>query len=172
VDWNLRLCLTCYSALSVSDVIKISLPSRVFLLAVFLKALFLVLYFWSCVAPTQYSYLLTFLNRHLYADDTQLFNFDSYIAHLQTSLQHVFFWISASLLALNSSKTEYFITGLTKAIFKNIQFITQYYSARNLSFIFDEHPTFSYILPTFFFGLDPDLLGMTFVRFFYNFCSF
>jgi len=75
------------------------------------------------------------LNLHLYADDTQLFFsfypsvFDSSITQLQHSLQRIFSWMTANLLTLNSSKTEF------------LPIIT--HSACNFGFIFDEHFTFS-----------------------------
>ena len=54
------------------------------------------------------------LNHHLYADDTQLFisfhpsNFHSNISHLQNALQQISSWMTANLLTLSSSKTEFF----------------------------------------------------------------
>ena len=71
------------------------------------------------------------LNRHLYADDAQLFlsfcpsNFDSSITHLQNALQAISSWMSASLLTLNISKlppkwkqqqTFFFTIGLVRLI--------------------------------------------------------
>jgi len=64
------------------------------------------------------------LNHHLYADDTQLFfsfhprDFDSSISHLQTALQLISSWMSADLLTLNSSKTEFLIIGLKQQLSK------------------------------------------------------
>ena len=64
------------------------------------------------------------LNHHLYADDTQLFfsfhprNFESSVAHLQTTLKHISSWMSGNLLTLNSSKTEFLIIGLKKQLSK------------------------------------------------------
>jgi len=61
------------------------------------------------------------LNHHLYADDTQLFfnfhprNFDSSIIHFQTALKHIS-WMSANLLTINSSKTEFLIIGLKRQL--------------------------------------------------------
>jgi len=60
------------------------------------------------------------LNHHLYADDTQLFfsfyptNFDSSITHLQNALQQISSWMTANLLTLNSSKTEFLLIGFKK----------------------------------------------------------
>jgi len=90
------------------------------------------------------------LSHHLYADDTQLFfcfhprNFDSSIAHLQTALQQISSWMSANLLTLNSSKTEFLIIGLKHQLSKiDNSSLNTTHSARNLGFIFDEHLTFS-----------------------------
>jgi len=90
------------------------------------------------------------LNHHLYADDTQLFlsfhplHFHSNISHLQNALQQISSWMTANLLTLNSSKTEFLLIGHKQQLCK-IQdcslIIT--HSARNLGFIFDEHLTFS-----------------------------
>ena len=58
-------------------------------------------------------------NHHLYADDTQLFlsfhppEFHSNITHLQNALQQITSWMTANLLTLNSSKTEFLLIGLT-----------------------------------------------------------
>ena len=58
------------------------------------------------------------LNHHLYADDTQLFFsfypsvFDYSITRLQHSLQQISSWMTANLLTLNSSKTEFLLIGL------------------------------------------------------------
>ena len=88
------------------------------------------------------------LNHHLYADDTQLFfsfhprNFDSNIAHLQTALRHIS-WMSANLLTLNSSKTEFLVIGLEQQLSKiDSSSLNTTHSARNLGFIFDENLTF------------------------------
>jgi len=63
------------------------------------------------------------LDHHLYADDTQLFsfyplNFDSSISHLQDTLQHISSWMTANLLTLNSSKTEFLLIGLKNQLAK------------------------------------------------------
>ena len=58
------------------------------------------------------------LNHHLYADDTQLFlffhpsDFHSNISHLHNALQQISSWMTAILLTLNSSKTEFLLIGL------------------------------------------------------------
>ena len=53
-------------------------------------------------------------------------------------------WMTANLLTLNSSKTEFLLIGLKQQLSK-IQdcSVTTTHSARNLGFIFDEHLTFS-----------------------------
>jgi len=54
------------------------------------------------------------LNHHLYADDTQLFlsflptHFDSSTDHLHNALDRISFWMTANLLTLNSSITDFF----------------------------------------------------------------
>jgi len=61
----------------------------------------------------QHSHLFPSLNHHLYADDTQLFfffhppDFDLNVTHLQNALQQISSWMTANLLTLNSSKTEF-----------------------------------------------------------------
>jgi len=70
-------------------------------------------------------------------------NFDSSIAHLQTALQQVSSWMSANLLTLNSSKTEFLIIGLKQQLSKiDKSSLNTTHSACNLGFIFDEHLTF------------------------------
>ena len=52
--------------------------------------------------------------------------------------------MTANLLTLNSSKTEFLLIGLSKQLAKiNNSSLTTAHSARNLGFIFDEHLTFS-----------------------------
>ena len=87
---------------------------------------------------------------HLYADDTQLFlsflltHFDSSIDHLQNALHRISSRVTANLLTLNSSKTEFLLIGLSKQLAKIHNFsLNTTHSARNLSFIFDERLTFS-----------------------------
>jgi len=64
------------------------------------------------------------LKHYLYADDTQLFfsfhprNFDSSIVHLHTGLQQISSWMSANILTLNSSETEFLIIGLKQQLSK------------------------------------------------------
>ena len=73
------------------------------------------------------------LNHHLYAYDTELFfsfhprNFDSSISHLQTAMRHISSWMSANLLTLNSSTTEFLIIGPKQQLSK-IDSSTQYHS--------------------------------------------
>jgi len=90
------------------------------------------------------------LNHHLYADDTQLFlsfhpsDFHSNISHLQNALQQISSWMTAKLLTLNSSKTEFLLIGLKQQLCQ-IQdcSLTTTHCARSLGFIFDKHLTFS-----------------------------
>jgi len=62
------------------------------------------------------------LNHHLYVDDTQLFlsfyqsNHNSSITQLQKALQAISSWMSANLLTLNTSKTEFLHIGLKQQL--------------------------------------------------------
>jgi len=84
------------------------------------------------------------------AGDTQLFfsfnplNLDSSISHLQDALQHISSWMTANLLTLNFSKTEFLLIGLKNQLAKihNSSLDTSHCS-RNREFIFDEHLTFA-----------------------------
>jgi len=69
---------------------------------------------------------------------------DSSVTHLYNALQHISSWMTANLLTLNSSKTEFLLIGLQQQLTKihNCSLNTTY-SARNLGFIFDSHLTFS-----------------------------
>ena len=64
------------------------------------------------------------LNHHLYVDDTQLFlsflptHFDSRIDHLHNALDQISSWVTANLLTLNYSKTEFLLIGLSKQLAK------------------------------------------------------
>jgi len=69
--------------------------------------------------------------------------FDSRIDHLHNALDQISSWMTANLLTLNSSKTEFLIIGLSKQLAKiNNSSLTTTHSARNLGFIFDEHLTY------------------------------
>jgi len=71
-------------------------------------------------------------------------NFDSSITHLQNALQQISTWMTANLLILNSSKTEFLLVGLIKQLDKiHNSSLNTTHSAHNLGFIFDEHLTFS-----------------------------
>jgi len=89
---------------------------------------------------------------HLFADDTQLFisfrapEFSTNILHLQNTIDLVHQWISANLLSLNQSKTEFLLIGLFAQLFKILDpfllmpcnvTITPAQSARNICVIFD-----------------------------------
>jgi len=66
------------------------------------------------------------------------------ITHLQNNLQQISSWITANLLTLNSSKTEFLLIGLKQQPSKiHDSSLTTTHSARNLGVIFDEHLTFS-----------------------------
>jgi len=51
--------------------------------------------------------------------------------------------MTANLLTLNFSKTEFLLIGLKQLSKIHDSFLTTTHSARNLGFIFDEHLTFS-----------------------------
>jgi len=64
------------------------------------------------------------IGHHLFADDTQLFicfrapEFSANILHLQNKIHLVFQWMSANLLSLNQSKTEFLLAGLPAQLSK------------------------------------------------------
>ena len=64
------------------------------------------------------------LNHHLYADDTQILisfapkTFTTSITQLQDTISDISFWMTANLLSLNSSKTEFMLIGLHQQISK------------------------------------------------------
>ena len=123
----------------------------IILLVVFLKALFLVLYFSSCIPLhaallSPHFYKPPPLRRPLRLYSTFFSfhprNIDSSIAHIQTALKHISSWMCANLLALNFSKTEFLIISLTQQLSKIENFsLNTTHSARNLGFIFDEKLT-------------------------------
>jgi Reverse transcriptase (RNA-dependent DNA polymerase) len=97
------------------------------------------------------------VNHHLYADDTQLFisfsplQFTTNIAILQSVFSDVSAWMSANLLSLNPSKTEFMIIGLPQQLAKltNPCFSIDHSvtllpvpSARNLGVLLDSHLNF------------------------------
>ena len=100
----------------------------------------------------------TSLSHHLYADDSQLFtsfvpkDFPFVINQLQSSVFTIFSWMTAKLLTLNPSKTEFMLIGLPKQLFK-IHYPSLFLrpaqpfrpcsSARNLGFVFDSSFCFS-----------------------------
>ena len=127
------------------NVIKISLPS-IFLPVVFLKALFSVLYFLSCILPHSALSSPHFLLHRSYSTFFSFHprNVDSSIDHLQTALKQISSWMIANLLTLTSFKTEFLIVGLKQQLSKIYNFsLNTTHSARNLGFIFDENLTFS-----------------------------
>ena len=71
------------------------------------------------------------------------FNIEKYLANL--CLQLISSWMSANLLTLNSSKTEFLIIGIKQQLSKiDNSSLNTTHSARNLGFIFDEHPNYFY----------------------------
>jgi len=66
------------------------------------------------------------------------------VTHLQNALQYISSWITANLLTLSCSKTEYLLIGLQQQLAKihNCSLSTTD-SARNLGFILDRHLTLS-----------------------------
>jgi len=97
------------------------------------------------------------VKHRLYADDAQLLisfsalDFTLNIAHLKTTIDNVSAQISANLLSLNQSKTDFLLIGLPQQLSKvsdptlympfNVT-ITPTNSARNLGVIFDSSLTF------------------------------
>jgi len=99
----------------------------------------------------------TTVSHHLYADDTQLFisflpsQYSTSINQLQSVFSQVSSWMSANLLSLNPSKTEFLVIGLPQqtakvndpslAIDSNnvLQPVTH---ARNLGFLIDNNLSF------------------------------
>ena len=67
-------------------------------------------------------------------------NLHSSITHLQNALQAISSWMSANLLTLNTSKTEFLLIGLKQPLAKiNSCSLDTVHSVSNLRFIFDEH---------------------------------
>jgi len=88
------------------------------------------------------------LNHHLSADNTLLFfypsDLESSITLHQNALQQISSWMTANLLTLSSSKTEFFLIGLEQQLAKiNFCSLDTAHSARSLGFIFDKHISFS-----------------------------
>ena len=94
-----------------------------------LKALFSILFFVMYTTPLSTLISSLSLNHHLYADDTQLFS-------------HSVLVTDANILTLNSSKTEFLISGLKQQLSKiDNSSLNTTNSAHNL--VFYEHLTFS-----------------------------
>jgi len=100
------------------------------------------------------------VDQHIYADDTaddtQLFfsfsapDFSQNVFHLETTINSVSTWMSANLLSLNQSQTEFLLIGLSKQLYKVSDAtlhmpsnVTINPSARNLGVIFDSSLTMS-----------------------------
>ena len=123
------------------------------------KALSLALFFSTfTLSPLSSLISKTSLSHHLYADDTQLFlsfipkDFPIAIAQLQSTIASIQNWMTANLLTLNPSKTEFLLIGLQqqrdKILNPTLQLpaasaIAPCPSARNLGFIFDSSLTFA-----------------------------
>ena len=123
----------------------------------YLKALSLALSFSTCT-PHLSALSSRSLNHHLYADDTQLFisfapkTYTTAITQLQDTISDISSWMTANLISLNPSKTEFMLQCLPQQIFKisnpslslpSNHPITSTDSTRNLGFIFDSSLTFS-----------------------------
>jgi len=80
---------------------------------------------------------------------TQLFlsfrppDLDSSVTHLQHALQYISSWMTANLLTLNSSKTEFLLIGFQQLAKIHNCSLSTTDSTRNLGVIFDSHLTFS-----------------------------
>jgi hypothetical protein len=100
---------------------------------------------------------VTAVSHHLYADDTQLYisftpnQFSTSVTLLQSSISQVSTWMSANLLSLNPSKTEFLVFGnkyqLSKLNNPSLQIdsntaVTPVSSARNLGILFDSNLSF------------------------------
>jgi len=92
------------------------------------KAQFLAVCSSSCTQLHSVVSFLLFKSLPLvYANDTQLFlschpsDFHSNISHLQNALQQISSWMTANLLTLNSSKTEFLLIGLKKQTVNQLQ---------------------------------------------------
>ena len=73
-----------------------------------------------------------------------LTHLDSSIDHLHNALDRSSSWMTANLLTLNSSKTEFVLIGLSKQLAKiNNSSFNATHSVRTLGFTFDERLTFS-----------------------------
>ena len=137
---------TCHLAPSVSDVITLFCPC-VPPPVVFPKAPFLVPCFLSCTLPLSALSSRPFHSITTFMQITP--NCFSHFTH-PTSTQASpitkmpFSWMTANLLTLNPSKTEFLLIGLKKQLDKiHNSSLNTTHSARNLGFIFDEQLTFS-----------------------------
>ena len=96
--------------------------------AVFLKVLFsvlgLLLILLSVHLPLSKLISSSSADHHLYADDTQLFisysphSFPDALNHLRNIITQISAWMTANLLCLNPSKTEFLIIGLREQLNK------------------------------------------------------
>jgi len=118
-------------------------------LVVFSKGLFSALYSSSCTPPLSLLRSLPFPLTTTFMQITlnssfHLVNFDSSISHLQDTLHQISSWMTANLLTLNYSRSEFLLIELEDQLanLHNSSLDTSH-SARNLGFISDEHLTFS-----------------------------
>jgi len=135
---------TCHLAVSVSAALVVCLPHTI-LSTAYPKALFSVLYYSSCIPrPSALSYhLIPWITTSM-----QIFlsfrppDFQSSLTHLQNVLQQISSWMTANLLTLNSSKTEFILIGLKQQLAKmHNSSLNTTHAACNRGFIFDEHLT-------------------------------
>jgi len=67
-----------------------------------------------------------------------------FLDYCQNALNRISSWMTANLLTLNSSKTEFLLIGVSKHLAKiHKSSLNTTHSARNLGFIFDKHLIFS-----------------------------
>jgi len=97
----------------------------------------------ATLAQVGYTSFAVYMHNRLMTDDTQLFlsfhpsDFHSNISYLQNALQQISSWMTANLLTLNSSETEFLLIGLKQQLSKiHDCSLTTTHSARNLGFIF------------------------------------
>ena len=137
----------CHLVVSVSNV-KPTFPPGTHPPAVSPKALSLVHYFSSCtplLSAPSFSRVPWTSPLHTWHSALSILPSDSLRLqhHLHSALDRISSWMTANLLTLNSSKTEFLFIGLSNQLAKiNNSSLTTTHSARNRGFIFDKHLTF------------------------------